>query len=36
VTRRAPLPGEHNEDIYVRELGYPEEKLRELKRDGII
>jgi benzylsuccinate CoA-transferase BbsE subunit len=36
VTRRAPLAGEHNEDIYVRELGYPEEKLRELKRDGII
>ncbi|MEJ2760774.1 MAG: cytochrome b/b6 domain-containing protein [Gammaproteobacteria bacterium] len=36
VTRRAPLIGEHNEEIYVKEMGYSEDKLRELKRDGII
>ncbi|UCD09794.1 MAG: CoA transferase [Dehalococcoidales bacterium] len=36
VTRRAPLVGEHNEEIYIDELRYSEEKLQELKRDGII
>ncbi|MBN2074325.1 MAG: CoA transferase [Dehalococcoidales bacterium] len=36
VTRRAPLIGEHNEEIYVNEMGYLEDKLEELKRDGII
>jgi formyl-CoA transferase len=36
VTCRAPLIGEHNEEIYTGELGYSEEKLNELKRDEII
>ena len=36
VTRRAPLIGEHNREIYTGELGYPEEKLQDLKQHGII
>jgi formyl-CoA transferase len=36
ITRRAPLIGEHNEEIYQAEMGYSEGKLRELKQDGII
>ena len=36
VTRRAPLIGEQNEEIYIGEMGYTEEKLRGLKRDGVI
>ena len=33
---RAPLIGEHNEDIYVGELGLSKEDLRLLKANGII
>ncbi|UCC59810.1 MAG: CoA transferase [Dehalococcoidia bacterium] len=33
---RAPLLGEHNEDIYCGRLGYSEEQLRELKEEGVI
>jgi benzylsuccinate CoA-transferase BbsE subunit len=36
ITRRAPLIGEHNEEIYQGEMGYSEDKLRELKQGGII
>jgi benzylsuccinate CoA-transferase BbsE subunit len=36
ILRRAPLIGEHNKEIYIGEMGYSEEKFRELKRDGII
>jgi len=36
ITRRAPLIGEHNEEIYISEMGYSQHKLSELKRDGII
>lgn len=34
--RRAPLVGEHNEDIYERELGLPKEELTVLKQREII
>jgi len=34
--RRAPLVGEHNEEIYVKELGYSKEHLSLLKQGGII
>jgi len=33
---RAPLIGEHNEDIYVKELGLTKEKLAILKRENVI
>jgi len=36
VTRRAPLIGEHNREIYGEEMGFSEEKLRALKHKGII
>lgn len=36
VSRRAPLIGEHNEDIYRREMGISEERLRELREEKII
>jgi len=36
VQRRAPLIGEHNEDIYVKELGFSKEKLVLLKTRGVI
>jgi crotonobetainyl-CoA:carnitine CoA-transferase CaiB-like acyl-CoA transferase len=36
VSRRAPLIGEHNRDVYIGEMGYSEKKLLELKRNGII
>ncbi len=36
VSRRAPLIGEHNEEIYIGELGISEGKFMKLKRDGII
>jgi crotonobetainyl-CoA:carnitine CoA-transferase CaiB-like acyl-CoA transferase len=36
VTRRAPLIGEHNEEIYINEMGYSGDKFEELKRDSII
>ncbi|MEE8470260.1 MAG: CoA transferase [Dehalococcoidia bacterium] len=36
VQRRAPLIGEHNEEIYVTELGYSREQLVTLKNQDII
>jgi crotonobetainyl-CoA:carnitine CoA-transferase CaiB-like acyl-CoA transferase len=33
---RAPLLGEHNEDIYCGRLGYSVEQLGELKQEGVI
>ena len=36
VQRRAPLIGEHNEEVYVEELGYSKEQLVVLKNRGII
>jgi benzylsuccinate CoA-transferase BbsE subunit len=34
--RRAPLIGEHNEEIYLGELGLSTEYLRSLEQDGVI
>ncbi|MFC1971607.1 CaiB/BaiF CoA transferase family protein [Chloroflexota bacterium] len=34
--RRAPLIGEHNEDVYVKELGLSAENLTSLKQAGVI
>ncbi len=34
--RRAPLIGEHNEEIYIRELGLSKEELLILKQNGVI
>jgi len=36
VTRRAPLIGEHNNEIYGKELGISKEKLAILKQAGVI
>jgi len=36
IHRRAPLIGEHNEEIYVRELRIAEERLLLLKEQGVI
>ena len=36
IRRRAPLLGEHNDDVYRQELGIPAGRLAALKRDGII
>ena len=36
ISRRAPLIGEHNEEIYEKELGMSREKLLALKQAGII
>ena len=36
VWHRAPLIGEHNEEIYLRELGFSKEELITLKMGGII
>jgi crotonobetainyl-CoA:carnitine CoA-transferase CaiB-like acyl-CoA transferase len=36
ITRRAPLIGEHNEEIYKKELGISKEKLVMLKESGAI
>lgn len=35
-TRRAPVIGEHNEEIYVRELGIPQKEFLQLKQRKII
>jgi benzylsuccinate CoA-transferase BbsE subunit len=35
-TRRAPLIGEHNDEIYVKELGFSGEKLSTLRQAGVI
>jgi crotonobetainyl-CoA:carnitine CoA-transferase CaiB-like acyl-CoA transferase len=36
IRRRAPLPGEHNEEIYRKELGLSAEELAILKEGGVI
>jgi crotonobetainyl-CoA:carnitine CoA-transferase CaiB-like acyl-CoA transferase len=36
ITRRAPLIGEHNQEIYQGELGIPLEKLAVLKQADVI
>ncbi len=36
IRRRAPLIGEHNHEIYVKELGLSEDELVVLKQGGII
>ncbi|PKB73498.1 MAG: hypothetical protein BZY75_01585 [SAR202 cluster bacterium Io17-Chloro-G7] len=36
VRRRAPLISEHNQEIYVRELGLAKERLEELKKAGVV
>lgn len=36
IWRRAPLIGEHNEEIYCGELGLTKKELAELKQDGVI
>jgi len=36
ISRRAPLVGEHNDDIYAEELGLPEEQISLLKQSGAI
>jgi benzylsuccinate CoA-transferase BbsE subunit len=36
ISRRAPLIGEHNEDIYCVELGFSKEEMRLLKENGVI
>jgi CoA:oxalate CoA-transferase len=34
--RRAPVLGEHNEEVYCRRLGYSEKQLAKLKDEGVI
>jgi len=36
INRRAPLIGEHNEEIYINELGISRDRLSELRQYGII
>jgi benzylsuccinate CoA-transferase BbsE subunit len=36
VPRRAPLIGEHNEEVYTKELGLNRQQLAMLKRSGVI
>ena len=36
IAHRAPLIGEHNKEIYEKELGFTPEQLAELKQAGII
>ncbi|MEK7878316.1 MAG: CoA transferase, partial [candidate division NC10 bacterium] len=36
IRRRAPLPGEHNEETYRKELGLSSEELAILKEGGVI
>jgi crotonobetainyl-CoA:carnitine CoA-transferase CaiB-like acyl-CoA transferase len=36
VQRRAPLIGEHNEEVYIGELGFAREDLARLKANGVI
>jgi crotonobetainyl-CoA:carnitine CoA-transferase CaiB-like acyl-CoA transferase len=36
IWRRAPLIGEHNEEIYGQELGIPSARLAEFKAQGVI
>jgi crotonobetainyl-CoA:carnitine CoA-transferase CaiB-like acyl-CoA transferase len=36
VRRRAPLIGEHNEEVYCGELGLSKQELENLKAEGVI
>ncbi|MCL0044201.1 CoA transferase [Dehalococcoidia bacterium] len=36
ITRRAPFPGEDNEEIYINGLGLSSEELELLKEDGVV
>ena len=36
ISRRAPLIGEHNDDIYEKELGFTKEKIAMLKNSKVI
>jgi crotonobetainyl-CoA:carnitine CoA-transferase CaiB-like acyl-CoA transferase len=36
IQRRAPLIGEHNEEIYLGELGFSKEQLTAYRTRGII
>ncbi len=36
IKRRAPLLGEHNEEVYSRELGYAKKEIEGLRRSGVI
>ena len=36
IWRRAPLIGEHNEEIYGQELGMSSAEIAELKKQGVI
>ena len=36
IRRRAPLIGEHNQEIYERELGMTKEELAILKQSGVM
>ncbi len=36
IHRRAPLIGEHNEEVYLKELGLSREELALLKANGVI
>ena len=36
IQRRAPLLGEHNDEVYRQELGIPGGRLAALKREGVI
>jgi formyl-CoA transferase len=36
ISRRAPLIGEHNREVYEKELGLSKEELTDLRAKGII
>ena len=36
ISRRAPLIGEHNQEVFVGELGLQQADLEELKNSGVI
>jgi crotonobetainyl-CoA:carnitine CoA-transferase CaiB-like acyl-CoA transferase len=36
ISRRPPLLGEHNQEVYRDELGLSEQQVRELERTGVI
>ena len=36
IGRRAPLPGEHNREVYCNDLGLSEQELARLQREGVV
>jgi crotonobetainyl-CoA:carnitine CoA-transferase CaiB-like acyl-CoA transferase len=36
IDRRAPKPGEHNEEVYGRLLGLTREEVGRLRREGVV